>query len=446
MATVELQPVKKPEPSNSTPSRPSTQSGYRFGQLSKSSFFARHNPHPHRCVHIKGLLGLPIPVVVDDCDDSSYETHLCFPPNGHNDEKLASQRLLLPVNAIHLNSHKHPLDTVNGLQYFTNLRNYSFKEKAVPRLGLVPVTESWREQLRSLTDQTFHPEQPVAPAPAADGRGDMNLRREATYPDPARQQQPEQSQTARPMYSRQTGRLIPPPSRAMSRRPLRSSRRSTPAHVLSNYEHISAAPDLESAVFSMLCQILQTEDFNAVQAWLVSASDREKALVMDVIRSAVANKAAYYEADPTGEVFQPTNIREDLHLPPIAEDPDRPKRVDRLVIEDAESSESHLHGHHHEQAQCQPEEQPQALAEKKLEAKPVAGAKTSRQEKEPKQKEQQQQQQKPAKAAAGAKGGKNSDKKAKTGAKLKYSKREPALAKPGGKSKEVWRPQDSYAA
>lgn len=36
-------------------SRPGTSnSGYRFGQLSHNSFFARHNPHPGRVRHIKG--------------------------------------------------------------------------------------------------------------------------------------------------------------------------------------------------------------------------------------------------------------------------------------------------------------------------------------------------------------------------------------------------------
>ena len=34
--------------------RPSTQGGYRFGQLSHNSFFTRHNPHPVRVRHIKG--------------------------------------------------------------------------------------------------------------------------------------------------------------------------------------------------------------------------------------------------------------------------------------------------------------------------------------------------------------------------------------------------------
>jgi len=34
--------------------RPTTMGGYRFGKLSLSSFFTRHNPHPRRVAHFKG--------------------------------------------------------------------------------------------------------------------------------------------------------------------------------------------------------------------------------------------------------------------------------------------------------------------------------------------------------------------------------------------------------
>ena len=34
--------------------RPESRGGYRFGQLSYNSFFARHNPHPSRVRHLKG--------------------------------------------------------------------------------------------------------------------------------------------------------------------------------------------------------------------------------------------------------------------------------------------------------------------------------------------------------------------------------------------------------
>ncbi|ESO84247.1 hypothetical protein LOTGIDRAFT_78614, partial [Lottia gigantea] len=46
--------------------RPATQGGNRFGQLSRSQFFTRHNPHPHRVRHFKGLLDVPICSVNDD--------------------------------------------------------------------------------------------------------------------------------------------------------------------------------------------------------------------------------------------------------------------------------------------------------------------------------------------------------------------------------------------
>lgn len=35
--------------------RPATMGGYRFGQLSMSSFFTRHNPNPTRVKHFKGM-------------------------------------------------------------------------------------------------------------------------------------------------------------------------------------------------------------------------------------------------------------------------------------------------------------------------------------------------------------------------------------------------------
>ena len=40
----------------------------------------------------------------------------------------------------------------------------------------------------------------------------------------------------------------------------------------------------------MLAQILQTDDVSAVQQWLVGAGDREKAMVLDLIRQAMEAK------------------------------------------------------------------------------------------------------------------------------------------------------------
>lgn len=83
----------------------------------------------------------------------------------------------------------------------------------------------------------------------------------------------------------------------MSRQPSRASRRGTPQLM-----HISVYPDNESRIFSMLCQILQTEDYGAVKNWLVAAPEHEKATVMSIIQAAVGNHESYYRTQPDGQV------------------------------------------------------------------------------------------------------------------------------------------------
>ena len=75
---------------------------------------------------------MPICAVNDDGYFSNPRYSLQFPPNQYNQKKL--QRI--PVNAINVNSQLHPINTVTGLQYFTGLSSYPFRERAVPRVGL----------------------------------------------------------------------------------------------------------------------------------------------------------------------------------------------------------------------------------------------------------------------------------------------------------------------
>lgn len=290
----------------STNSRPSSQGGYRFGMLSQNSFFTRHNPHPHRVRHLKGLLDVPICAVNDDGYFSNPRYSLQFPPNYFNQKKL--QRI--PVNAINVNSQLHPINTVTGLQYFTGLTNYPFRERAVPRVGLVPVTEAWRDELKALTDalKEVEPEKPKEP------------------------KLPERPKT---QYSETTGRLIPPPSRAMSRASSRQasrqgSRQGQRALDQRNFQHIVEDPDMETHVLMMLCQILQTEDINAVKAWLCSAGEREKSMVLEMIRAAVGSKEDYFQRDFKPEFMEGNTVK----LPPIDEDNGKPKTVQRLILEE----------------------------------------------------------------------------------------------------------------
>ncbi|RUS85570.1 hypothetical protein EGW08_006653, partial [Elysia chlorotica] len=68
--------------------RPHTQGGYRFGQLSHNSFFTRHNPHPGRVRHLKGLLDVPICSVNDDGYFANPRYSLQFPPNNFDGTKV----------------------------------------------------------------------------------------------------------------------------------------------------------------------------------------------------------------------------------------------------------------------------------------------------------------------------------------------------------------------
>ena len=91
------------------------------------------------CLHVclivlfAGLLDVPICAVNDDGYFANPRYSLQFPPSNF-DQKLLSSRI--PVNAINVNSSLHPINTVTGLQYFTGLRNYPFRERAIPRIGL----------------------------------------------------------------------------------------------------------------------------------------------------------------------------------------------------------------------------------------------------------------------------------------------------------------------
>ncbi|XP_046581997.1 protein TBATA-like, partial [Haliotis rubra] len=195
--------------------RPATHSGYRFGQMSHNSFFTRHNPHPNRVRHLKGLLDIPICSVNDDGYFASPRYSLQFPPNSYNINKLSnSVRGRIPVNAINVNSQLYPINTITGLQYFTGLNSFPSGRRPFPRL-------EWEGQAA----------------------------------------------------------VFSPPC-----------------------SNIAAEPDMENVVLTMLCQILQTEDVNAVQSWLVSAGDREKTMVMDMIRTVMAGREEYSHQPPAQAV------------------------------------------------------------------------------------------------------------------------------------------------
>ncbi|XP_076459877.1 protein TBATA-like isoform X2 [Babylonia areolata] len=297
--------------------RPATQgggtTGYRFGQLSHNSFFTRHNPHPNRVRHLKGLLDVPICSVNDDGYFSSPRYSLQFPPNHFNNNKINKWKGgRIPVNTVNVNSNLHHINTVTGLQYFMGLNSYPWRERAIPRVGLVPVTEAWRDELKRFAEQL------------GDG---VTLTK-----DPAKDSLPKDEERPRTtLYSQETGRLIPPPSRAMSRGHSRRGQRTPNSYP--SLQHIAPVPDVENVVLTMLCQILQTEDINAVQAWLCSAGDTEKTMVMEMIKAAMAGREEYWKQYPA-HVMDPATDVSKTKLPPIDPGPRPPTgEINRLVLE-----------------------------------------------------------------------------------------------------------------
>ncbi|KAM9831902.1 LOW QUALITY PROTEIN: protein TBATA [Neosynchiropus ocellatus] len=79
-------------------------------------------------------------------------------------------------------------------------------------------------------------------------------------------------------YSSQTGRIMPPSTRV-------SQRRSHSQRV----EYRPLFDDPEVMVLEVLCQILQTDSFSAVQQWLLLAGPREKEQVMSLIKDTLHN-------------------------------------------------------------------------------------------------------------------------------------------------------------
>ncbi|XP_071952857.1 protein TBATA-like isoform X1 [Antedon mediterranea] len=242
-------------------SRPATSSGTRFGQLSQNPFFTRHNPHPGRVRHIKGLLDVPICTVHDDGYMSNVKYGKAKPPSTADSRKLYSYSIPQRINRHNykiqnlnptLNSGMFPINTITGLSSYP----MGFKEKAYPKLGVVPMTDSWRDELREFTE-----------------KAGLSLPREV------REQQDELPRRTS-VYSAETGRLIP--SRSMQRGYSRQRQREP--HY---FNHIQPEQANESLILEMLCQILQTDSISAVQSWLVSANHREKDLVLDMIRTAM---------------------------------------------------------------------------------------------------------------------------------------------------------------
>ncbi|XP_077678973.1 protein TBATA [Eretmochelys imbricata] len=234
--------------------RPQSKNNSRFGNLSHHSFFSRHNPHPHRVTHIQGLNGAPICMVNDAWS-------VLTPLSPHPMIKGQLSTTVLGVSGAQM-----PIGDPHS-----NL---------VPRLTVGVLSDAWREELRELAARV-----------SASSSTEMEQKEVVEEPQRATQ------------YSAETGRLIPPSSRATTRH--------TP-HQLCRNNAKNKGKDAalsfqgqELVILELLCQILQTDSLSAIQQWLLTAGQRgeilflllptclplitEKDLVMRMLQTATAN-------------------------------------------------------------------------------------------------------------------------------------------------------------
>ncbi|XP_026207459.1 protein TBATA [Anabas testudineus] len=207
-----------------------TKSSPRFGSLSHHSFFSRHNPHPNRVRHIQGLNGRPVCSVRDDW----YVTSSVFPHpllKGHVLRKAADPSFAFPLT-----------QSLNGVS--------SIKNKSAL------FSEAWRDELKELAAK-------------------VNLSSQAQKEN--KEDQPvEELVRRKTQYSAETGRIIPPSTKSYQRRSV-SQRMAYP----------QPFHDQELMVLELLCQILQTDSLSTVRQWLLLSGQREKDLVMGMIKQAL---------------------------------------------------------------------------------------------------------------------------------------------------------------
>lgn len=253
--------------------------------LSSSSFFTRHNPHPSRVRHMKGLLDVPICHVSDDGFQPSQRP-LMTPERrsiyqAYKIPSTVSQYPIFPTNS-------YGIDTYDV-----------FHTKGVP-YRKVPMLPRWFEELKEISN------------------------RAGLEPGLALEQQ--QTSAPKATYSKVTGRLNEAPSRAMSRSgpASRSGRLNSRSGMFTG--GINKQPDNEALVMELLSQILQTDSISAIQQWLTCATEREKDIVSDMIRAAlVADQQATDINMPGKDDFLENKHQQNDHF-------------DRLVVDQPENS------------------------------------------------------------------------------------------------------------
>ncbi|CAH8487660.1 hypothetical protein MS3_00002191 [Schistosoma haematobium] len=372
------------------------------------NYSGRHNPHPQRVTYFTGFLGLPVRVVHDPI---LTDENILLTQRNNNSSLDLRKRTNLPVglspsyytdylvnNSLKLNLknnnisndtlnkswksnyclHHVPvgilpisltcrkipqLDTINGLKYFTGLRNYSVRERP-PIIG--PLIESemnylkelkqsqeylnerqhinllnkelserrmkWQSELGYITGSILS--QLQIPIHADDINYDQHsdrlnnsLNRNNSYYLPSsidekisikmnnqisEKMNKNQNVLHESLYSSKTGRLLPPTNDSRYTRTRNQSSSCERRQCLRNATSVSEIfRNYEMQIFAMICSILQTNDMNAVQHWLENATDREKNLIISLVSTALSHQNMYFDTKQSGGNSYRTNT--DIH-------------------------------------------------------------------------------------------------------------------------------------
>ncbi|XP_028825797.1 protein TBATA isoform X2 [Denticeps clupeoides] len=237
-AVTEVPLAKSPAQRIAEMAKISPRSSVRFGALSHHSFFSRHSPHPNRVKHIQGLNGSPVCIVNDDW-------------------------------YLHTPLYPHPLIKSQVNRSFPGLPGPQPPFGALninSKSGSALLSEAWKEELKYLAAKVSMSTQPPKSKKDRHTKDDASARRS--------------------QYSAETGRLVPPPTRALGRYGTRASLCRPGTHMTGAAQPLY---DQELMVLEVLCQILQTDSLHLVQQWLLFAGQREKDMVMGLIQKAMAN-------------------------------------------------------------------------------------------------------------------------------------------------------------
>ncbi|XP_074855691.1 protein TBATA [Carettochelys insculpta] len=205
--------------------RPQSKNNSRFGNLSHHFFFSLHNPHPHQLTHIQGLNGVPICMINDGWPVMSPLSHHPMIKGQLSTTVLGVPVAQVPIGDPHSN--------------------------LVPMLTAGLLSDAWREELKELTARV-----------SASASSSTEVEQKEVTEEPRRATQ----------YSAETGRLIPPSSRATTHHTSHQFCQNDAKK--KGKDAALSFLDQELVVLELLCQILQTDSLLAIQQWLLTAGQK----------------------------------------------------------------------------------------------------------------------------------------------------------------------------